>query len=348
MKNNFYNNLKKIIKNRPFFIAEAGVNHNGKLSEALRLVSVAKKLKCDAIKFQTWKTEHVYNDKSLLPDYQEKNLGKKIQEFKLIKSLELKKKDFKKIKNFCKKKKIIFFSTPDEIESANFLNKLKVKLFKVSSQDLTNLPFIKFLTKFKLPIIISTGASTVKEIKSAIKILQDKKNKFIIFHCISAYPAPHSQLNLNFIKYLKKKYKNIIGFSDHTLGSESACAAVALGAKVFEKHLTLNKKMKGPDHAASLNPEEMKDYIAKVTNAFKSLGKVQKKIMPCEINTRKAFKRFLVASKDLKKGSILHQKHFFFKKTVHGINVNLIDKFIGKKMKKKIRVNENFKWSHIK
>ena len=109
MKNNFYNNLKKIIKNRPFFIAEAGVNHNGKLSEALRLVSVAKKLKCDAIKFQTWKTEHVYNDKSLLPDYQEKNLGKKIQEFKLIKSLELKKKDFKKIKNFCKKKKIVFF-----------------------------------------------------------------------------------------------------------------------------------------------------------------------------------------------------------------------------------------------
>ncbi len=345
---NIYDSLKKKIKKKPFFIAEVGVNHNGKMKNVFKLIDAAKKANCDAVKFQTWVTDKVYSEKSLKPDYQKTNTSKKLNEYNLIKKLELKFQDFIRIKKYCERKKILFFSTPDEEESADFLDRIGTKIFKISSQDLTNLYLIKYMTRFKKPLILSTGASRYKEIKSAVNIIKKKTNKFIILHCLSSYPAPYKELNLNFIQELTKRYTQPIGFSDHTIGYESACAAVALGARVFEKHLTFNKKQRGPDHSSSLSPIEMVEYVEKVTNAFNSLGNKQKKIMPSELNTRKAFSRFLVSNSNLKKGQILSIDNVLQKKTINGIHAKYKEHFLNKKLLRPIKKNENFKWSHIK
>ena len=343
-----YNLIVNKIKYRPFFIAEVGVNHNGKLKNVFKLIDAAKKANCDAVKFQTWITEKVYSKKSLKPNYQKKNTSKKKSEYNIIKQLELKFSDFVKIKKYFKKKKILFFSTPDEEESAEFLNKIGMQIFKISSQDITNLYLIDYMTRFKKPMILSTGACTENELKLAIDLVRRKTNKFFIFHCVSSYPAPCNQLNLNIIKILKKKYSQPIGFSDHTSGYESACAAVALGARIFEKHITFNRKQKGPDHLASLSPNEMVQYVKKVTNAFVSLGSYKKKIMPSELNTRKAFSRYLVATNNLKPGMILTKDDILQKKINKGINAKHKGLFIKKKLIRPIRANQIFEWSHIK
>ncbi|NVK18601.1 MAG: N-acetylneuraminate synthase family protein [Methylocystaceae bacterium] len=345
-------NYKELIEKSEsdlFIIAEAGVNHNGDLQTAFDLVDAAVMAGCDAVKFQTWITEKVYSkEQSLKPDYQKRATDINESEFDTVKKLELSFDQFRQIKAYCEEKGIMFFSTPDELGSACFLKELGVDLYKTASQDVTNTPFLAKLAEFGLPIIFSTGASTISELALGVEAMAKTNNQLIILHCVSSYPAPEEDMNLRVISSLKDMFGYPIGFSDHTKGVEVACAAVAMGARIFEKHLTLDKDMGGPDHQASLNPEEMKHYCVALKNAYKALGDGVKRIMPCEENVRQAFRRFLVAARELNVGDTIREEDLIFKKVVDGIEPKYIDLVVGSAVTCRIEEDKVIDWSMIK
>lgn len=333
---------------RLFIIAEAGVNHNGDVKTALRLVDSAVDCGCDAIKFQTWITDKVYcTTRSVKPVYQTRTTDASESEFDTIKRLELSFSDFRQIKNYCDDRGILFFSTPDESDSAEFLVDLGVKLMKTASQDVTNLPFLRQLSAMGLPIIFSTGACTLAELAEAVEAVSVSTKEIIILHCVSSYPAPFEQMNLNIIPNLSAAFGFPVGFSDHTEGIEAACAAVALGARVFEKHLTLDRGMSGPDHQASLEPAQMKAYCTALRNVHRALGDGVKRIMPCEMDARKAFRRFLVTARDLPAGTELTAMDIVFKKVVDGIAPKYCELFIGKRLVKDVAADARLDWSMV-
>lgn len=331
---------------RLFIIAEAGVNHNGDLDTALRLVDAAIDSGCDAVKFQTWITEKVYcTTRSVKPEYQARTTDASESEFDTIKQLELSFADFRQIKNYCDARDILFFSTPDESDSAKFLLDLGVDLMKTASQDVTNLPFLRQLSAMGRPIIFSTGACTLAELAEAVEAVSSATREVIILHCVSSYPAPFDQMNLTTIPNLAATFGFPVGFSDHTEGVEAACAAVALGARIFEKHLTLDRGMSGPDHQASLEPAQMKAYCEALRNVQRALGDGVKRIMPCEMDARKAFRRFLVSARDLSAGSELRAADVVFKKVVDGITPQHLDMLIGKRLVRDVAVDTPIDWT---
>lgn len=316
-----------------FIIGEAGVNHNGDIDLALRLVDAAVEAGCDAVKFQTWITEKVYSrSKSIKPDYQQRTTNVAESEFETIKALELSFEDFGRIKNYCDQRGILFFSTPDEADSANFLAKLGMSLMKTASQDVTNTPFLRYVAGLGMPVIFSTGACTLTELAEGVEAILAETKELIILHCVSSYPAPMEQMNLNLILNLRRMFGCHVGLSDHTTGTEVACAAIALGARVFEKHLTLDKSMKGPDHQASLEPDEMRHYCQTLRCIRTALGDGIKRVMPCEESTRKAFRRFVVAARNLPAGTVLNAQDVCFKKVVNGIAPRHLDLVIGSQL----------------
>lgn len=345
-------NFQKFLANAEqnlFIIAEAGVNHNGDFDTALRLVDAAIEAGCDAIKFQTWITEKVYSrDKSIKPEYQKRTTSKDESEFDTIKQLELSYEDFSRIKNYCDKKGILFFSTPDEEDSADFLAHLGVGLMKTASQDVTNTPFLRHVARLGMPVIFSTGACTLVELAEGVETILAETNELVILHCISSYPAPVEEMNLMFIKNLHRMFGHPVGLSDHSLGTEAACAAIALGACVFEKHFTLDKSMSGPDHQASLDPVEMRNYCQTLRSIRASLGDGVKRIMPSEQNTRKAFRRFMVAAHDLPAGTVLSEQDICFKKVVDGIAPRNYDLVIGSQITEDIPEDTVIKWAMLR
>jgi N,N'-diacetyllegionaminate synthase len=341
-------NLLTRANDRLFIIAEAGVNHNGDLDTALRLVDAAIDSGCDAIKFQTWITEKVYcTTRSVKPNYQARTTDVSESEFKTIKRLELSFDDFRRIKDYCDVRGILFFSTPDELDSAKFLLDLNVGLMKTASQDVTNLPFLRQLSAMGLPIIFSTGACTLVELAEAVEAVSSATREVIILHCVSSYPAPFEQMNLTTIPNLAATFGFPVGFSDHTEGIEAACAAVALGARIFEKHLTLDRGMSGPDHQASLEPARMKDYCDALRNVHRALGDGVKRIMPCEIDARKAFRRFLVSARDLTAGRELGLADVVFKKVVDGIAPKHLDMLLGKRLVRDVPADTPLEWGML-
>ncbi len=340
--------LEKAEKNL-FIIAEAGVNHNGDIRQAFRLVDAAIEAGCDAVKFQTWLTEKVYSkDRSIKPEYQQRTTDTAESEFETIKKLELAYEEFVQIKEYCDKRKIMFLSTPDEVESANFLSQLGVGLMKTASQDVTNLPFLKHIAQLDIPVIFSTGACTLAELASGVEVISTHNKRMIILHCVSAYPAPMDEMNISVIPNLKKMFGFPVGLSDHTSGTEVACAAVALGARIFEKHITLDKSMEGPDHQASLIPEEMHHYCQVLREVHNALGDGVKRIMPSEVNNRKAFRRFPVAAHDLPVGSILQVDDLCFKKVVNGIAPEFMDLVIGAELSCNIEADAVLTWQMLR
>lgn len=332
---------KRIDKNSPIYIiAEAGVNHNGSIKKARKLIDVAVKAKADAVKFQTFKAENIIIPKGPKAKYHIETTGtdKKLSWFDLLKSQEISEKMHVELIKYCKKKKITFLSTPYDKDSAILLNKLKVSAFKIASSDNDNYPFIAFLKKFKKPIILSTAMSNFKEVKIAYKILKSSKFKnFSIMQCTGNYPTKIENINLNVIDSYKKKFKCPIGFSDHTMDATSAIVAVAKGVKIIEKHFTLNKKLNGPDHRMSLEPLELVNYIKEIRKAEKSLGHYQKKIIKSEIENRKKLKKSLVAAKNILKGQKINQKMIDIKRPAYGLRPIDINKIIGKKAKFNIK-----------
>ena len=345
---NFQNFLANAEQNL-FIIAEAGVNHNGNIDTAFQLVDAAVKAGCDAVKFQTWVTEKVYSrDKSIKPEYQVRTTDAAESEFDTIKKLELSYEDFKHIKSYCDQKGILFFSTPDEDDSADFLARLGVGLMKTASQDVTNIPFLRHIARLGMPVIFSTGACTLAELAEGVETISAETNELVILHCVSSYPAPVDQMNLSLISNLRRIFGCPVGLSDHTAGTEAACAAVALGARVFEKHLTLDKSMSGPDHQASLNPEEMLHYCQTLRGIRSALGDGVKRIMPCEENTRKAFRRFIVAACDLPAGTILRAEDCCFKKVVDGISPRYLELVVGSQLTADVAEDTVLTWAMLR
>ncbi len=311
-----------------FIIAEAGVNHNGKIEIAKALVDTAVKCGADAVKFQTWITDELLTKNSVMPDYQ-KERSNANSEYELIKRLELSFHDFQELKKYAESKGIIFFSTPDDFKSAEFLYKLGVPCFKVGSGEVNNLPFLEFLAKKGLPIILSTGMSTLSEVKRGVQCITKYNKRLILLHCTSSYPTPYEDVNLRAMLTLKKIHP-FVGYSDHTLGVVVPIAARALGAMVLEKHFTLDKNMKGPDHAASADPGELKLIVDSIRTLDKALGSFSKKPTKAELKMRKVMRKYLVANTPLKAGTTISLDMLTFKRTGFGIPVDESYNVVGK------------------
>ena len=276
-----------------FVIAEAGVNHNGRLRIAKKLVDVAVEAKADAVKFQTFKTEKLVSV-----------AGKSQRE--MLKRLELSEEAHGELWDYCKKRRILFLSTPFEEESADFLEQLGVSAFKISSGELTNLPFLAHLARKGRPLILSTGMSVLEEVREAVEVIRREGNdQLALLHCVSSYPAQPSEANLRVIHTLQKVFEVPVGYSDHTMGIEVALAAVALGACVIEKHVTLNRRLPGPDHHASLEPLELKALVRGIRAVEPALGDGRKEPAPSERPTAAVARKSLVALKTIAAGSQL-------------------------------------------
>ena len=325
-------------------IGEIGVNHNGSLRKAKKLIKLAKNSGFNFVKFQTFKTHNMIKTNTPLLSYQKNH--KFVSQYKLLKKLELSEKQHKKILQYCKIQKIKFLSTPFDIESCRFLKKLGLKIIKISSGDINNYPLLLEVSKFAKKVILSTGMSTLVEIKNAIKILKKNKLKdknIKILHCTSSYPAKFRDVNLLAISFLKKKLKNDIGFSDHTLGKEAAVAAVALGAVIIEKHITLNKKLFGPDHKASLEPKEFFDFIKSIRIAKQLLGIEKKFITSIEKNNKKLIRRSIVAKNFIKEGDKFTENNIICKRPEGGMSPIYWNKILGKTAKKNYQIDQFIK-----
>jgi len=331
-----------------FVIAEAGVNHNNKLALAFKMINEAKKAGADAIKFQTFITKNMQLKNSIKPNYQ-KNI-KKLNYYEIIKSLEPSFKDQKKLQQYCKRKGIIFLSTPYDEYSADFLDKLNVPLFKIASTDLTNYFLLTHIAKKKKPIILSTGLATSQHVDESVNLLKKlhMKNKLILLHTISDYPVKSTEVNLKIIPEYIRKYNVTVGFSDHTQGDIASLGAIALGARVLEKHFTLDRTLPGPDQSSSLEPSELKDWIKKIRIMEQSLGSDIKKITHSELKNLSM--RKLLVIKPASKGTKISLKHLTAMRGKTGILPlqSNIDKILGKKLSRDVKKNQEFSWNLIK
>ena len=339
--------IELLKKKRVFIIAEAGVNHDGDIKKALKLVDVAVKAKVDAIKFQTFLPGELTGKFTLNVNYLKKN---KINLFELTKKLALKFDNFIKIKKYCDRKKVLFLSTPDGKESLRFLTKvIKIPIIKIGSSEVTNHEFLKLIAKQNLPIIFSTGMSTLSEVQQSMNIMKKfTKKEIIILHCTTEYPAPYKEMNIRSMTTLEKKFKCRVGLSDHSLGFESSIVAVALGAKVLEKHFTINKNLKGPDHQASLSPIELKEFVKAVRNAEDVLGSAEKKPTFSEIKNIPGVRRGIVAACFIKKGAKIKKTMLLFKRPFKNIHPFDAKKIVGKISKKNFKEDEPISWEHLK
>ena len=330
---------------KTIIIAEAGVNHNGDLNKALKMVDVASKAKADYIKFQTFIPNELCQKKFGQANYQKKSFKKKSQ-LEMLNALKLTFQEFKTIKNRCKKKKINFLSSPFDQKSLDFLKKLNLKFIKVASGEITNIPLLKEIGRLKKKVILSSGMSNIKEINIALKVLISngtKKKDITVLHCNTEYPAKTEKLNLMAIRYIKDKLKVKVGYSDHSLGHEASLIALAFGASVLEKHFTLDKKFKGPDQKSSLNPHELFKYIKSVRKFEKSLGGYFKKPYKEEIKNIDIIRKQIVAKKYINKGEIFSKKNIVTKRPTKGIPASKWEKIIGKKSSFYFKPDENIK-----
>lgn len=331
---------KKIsYRHSPYIIAEAGVNHNGRLEYALKLIEMAAWAGADAIKFQTFKAHEVTTAETKLAEYQKQNIGNDGPMIEMIKKLELKELFYPKIIRHCKKNHITFLSSPHGgFESVDFLQKLKIKAFKISSADLTNSPLLLYAAKFQKPMILSTGMATIAEVIGAIRtVLKTGNKKIIVLHCTTNYPCPPNETNLRAISTMMKKLPHYIGYSDHTLGSEAAIGAVALGACVIEKHITLHKTMKGPDHGASAEPREFKDMVKKIKKTHIMLGSGEKIPNASEMKYIPLIRKSIVAKTDIKKGDTIKQSFLAIKRPGTGLAPKYFFSIPGRIAKRNIR-----------
>jgi N-acetylneuraminate synthase len=317
-----------------FIIAEAGVNHNGKLDLALKLCDKALEIGADAVKFQTFKTELIVAKDSEMAEYQKEMVKQFQNQFDMIKALELSYEDFKIIKAHCDKIGIEFMSTPDEEESLDFLVNLGVKRLKIGSGEVDNVPFLRRVAQYNLPTIFSTGMSTLADIELMITTLfkagMDRSN-IMLLHCNTEYPTPLIDVNLKAMNTLKNIFDIRVGYSDHTLGTVVAIAATALGAECIEKHFTLDNEMEGPDHKASLNPKDFKEMIDAIKKTELLLGNEEKNVSKSEGKNKKLIRKVMVAQRIIKQGDILSEDNLCLKRSSAGISGFDWDLVIGKK-----------------
>ena len=329
-------------KNKTVIIAEAGVNHNGSIFLAKKLIDVASKAGADYVKFQTFDVDELILKNTKTAEYQKKNLKSNTSQFSMLKKYQLSDNDHRELIRYSKKKKIKFLSTAFEEKSLRLLVKYKLDYIKVPSGEITNYLLLKKISKLNKKVLLSTGMATNKEIKQALKVLRKRKKDLTILHCTSDYPADLNDLNLNFIKNLKK-FGYEVGYSDHSLNMTTPSIAVALGCKVIEKHFTLSKKFKGPDHKASLEPQELRKMVNLIRDTEKILGSQYKIISKGEKKTKLLVRKSLVAKNDILIGEIFSEKNITSKRPGTGISPFKIKKFLGKKSKKVFKKNQFIK-----
>lgn len=315
-----------------YIIAEAGVNHNGSLELAKNLVDKAKEAGADCVKFQTFKANQIVSKNAVKADYQKKQNESSESQYEMLKKLELSFYDFIELNNYCKETGINFLSTAFDFESIDFLNELGMQVWKIPSGEITNLPYLVKIAQLNKKVILSTGMSTMSEIENAVNILKDNgASEIIILHCTTEYPTPYEDVNLNAMLTIKEKFGYDVGYSDHTMGIEVPIAAVALGAKVIEKHFTLDRNMDGPDHKASLEPSELKSMVDAIRNIELSMGTGIKEPANSEKKNITIARKSIVAKRFIKKDEILTEQNLTVKRPGDGISPMKWFEIIGSK-----------------
>ena len=317
-------------------IAEAGVNHNGDIDIAKSLVDVAVDAKADIVKFQTFSAERQVTKNASKAQYQKETSDKNETQYDMLKKLELSTAMHEELIDYCKNKNIEFMSTGFDIQSIDFLQSLGQKLFKIPSGEITNLPYLQHVGKIRKPIILSTGMSTLSEVGSALTILVESgtpKNIITVLHCTSAYPAPMIDVNLKAMQTIKKEFDVTVGYSDHTLGIEISIAAVALGASIIEKHFTLDRNFAGPDHKASLEPNELKSMVTSIRNIEQSIGDGLKRLVPSEKVNRDISRKSIVANKKIQINEVFTGENLTCKRPGYGVSPMNWNKIVGRTSK---------------
>ena len=319
---------------KTFIIAEAGVNHNGNIRLAKKMIDIAADAGADAVKFQTFKTENLVGRKAAKAEYQKKNTDSAESQFEMIKRLELNDEAHKLLIEYCDLKSIKFLSAPFDLDSIDLLDSLGLDTYKIPSGELTNLPYLRKISRTKKRIILSSGMADLGEIEDAMGILTDGKitlQDITILHCNTEYPTPMEDVNLNAMLTIGAAFPGIqIGYSDHTQGIEISVAAVALGASVIEKHFTIDKNMEGPDHKASLEPEALKQMVLAIRNVETALGNGIKKPSPSEIRNIDIARKYIVARKTIKSGELFTQNNLTTKRSsLKGLSPMRWDEIIG-------------------
>jgi N-acetylneuraminate synthase len=333
---------------RVFIIAEAGVNHNGSLDLALRLVDAAKASGADAVKFQTFRAELLATPSAHKAAYQERTTPEAESQFEMLQRLELDTAAHQRLIDHCREVGIQFLSSPFDAQSADLLATLDVPIYKVPSGEITNLPFLRHLAHKGRPLILSTGMSTLGEVEEAVQVLQAAgATKLTLLHCVTEYPAPYAEVNLRAMQTLKTAFGLPVGYSDHTPGIEIAIAAVALGAEVIEKHFTLDRALPGPDHAASLEPAELQQMVAAIRHVEVALGTGIKAPAPCELPNISVARKSIVAARTLPKGHQLAAGDLDIKRPGSGLAPKLLPTLIGRTLRVGIAKDEIINWNQM-
>jgi N,N'-diacetyllegionaminate synthase len=327
--------------NKVIIIAEAGVNHNGDINLAKKLIDVAVDAGVDYVKFQTFIAENIVSKDAAKADYQKNTTGENENQLEMIKKLQLSFDNFIELKVYCELKGIKFLSTPFDLESVEFLKTLNMGLWKIPSGEITNLTYLQKIGTYNEEVIFSTGMSTVEDIKNALEVLINAgtaKEKISVLHCNTEYPTPFTQVNLVAMHHIKNEFDVTVGYSDHTLGIEVPIAAVALGAKIIEKHFTLDRNMVGPDHSASLEPQELKDMVNSIRNIELAIsGSRLKELSESEKKNILIVRKSLHFNSNLSSGHILTEKDLIAMRPGSGISPMRISEFIGRKLKVSVK-----------
>lgn len=331
-----------------FFIAEAGVNHDGDLNKALKLVDVAREAGASAVKFQTFRTELVASAHATKAKYQIETTGHAESQADMIRKLELSPDDFQRISEHCSNVGILFLSTAFDIPSADVLRDLNMPAFKIPSGEITNKPLLQHIAKFRLPILISTGMADMDEVAQCMAVVEQAgSNEIALFQCTSNYPANPAHANLRTIVSMREAFNRHCGYSDHTIGIATALAAVALGAAMIEKHFTLDSSAPGPDHRASIEPNDLKKMIEAIREVEAAMGDGVKKPVADELDTKQVARRSLFAAKNLAAGHVLGPDDLIALRPGDGISPMVIDQLLGRTIAQALPISHKFTWDDL-
>lgn len=317
--------------NKVLVIAEAGVNHNGSLDLAMQMVDAAKRAGADIIKFQTAKPEALISKYAEKAAYQKENTGEDESQLDMVRKIMLRYEQFIPLKRYCEQREIKFLSTPFDLDSIDFLEELGCDIWKIPSGEITNLPYLEKIARTHRPVIMSTGMATMDEVQDAMKVLKDAgAGEVTLLHCTTQYPTPFEDVNLKAMITLRDQFDCAVGYSDHTKGIAIPVAATAMGATVIEKHFTLDRTMEGPDHKASLEPDELAEMVTAIRQVEKALGDGQKKPALSEIENKTVARKSIIAARNIKKGELYTEENLTTKRPGNGISPMRWYEFIGK------------------
>lgn len=314
-----------------FIIAEIGVNHNGSVSQAIELIDAAKRAGANAVKFQTFKADRLVSANAPKASYQKATTASEESQLEMLRGLELPDSAYSELIGYCKTRDIVFLSSPFDEACADFLDHQGVIAYKIPSGEITNTPFLEHVARKNKPIILSTGMSNLPEVSDAVKaIVSNSNSNLYLLHCVSAYPAPYSEVNLRAMLTLQETFNLPVGFSDHTIGISIAIAAVAMGACIIEKHFTLDKNLPGPDHQASLTPLEFSAMVCEIRSVESALGSGEKIMTPSESDTAVVARKSIVAATNISAGTIMTEEMITVKRPGTGLSPAIKCRIIGK------------------